>query len=392
MKICFLSPFEDSMQRDTGASVRIYNLAKGLAALGNDVELIMPSTQDYSQCVDGIKVYGVKGFLPINVLQILKNIFDVLRATALYFYDFGFVVKISRLLRDQDVVQIENPSSSLLLILLLKRVMKKPVIVDCHDVFQALRVGHTSLFRRILETFLEKQVYKNADLLLSVSTQERDCLVSFGFHNSDIRIIPNGVDIIHLGKSHRLRQTRKEYNLEDSRIVVFVGNLNYAPNQEAIQLLSSKIAPKVAEKIYNVKFLVLGKLKSTLELPGLVFTGFVENLADVLSISDVAVAPLFQGSGTRLKILDYFSCALPVVSTSKGAEGLNVINGEHLLIEDDIDEFAMKIIALLQDDKLRNRLGNAGRELVIKEYIWPNIIKKLNVVYRELKSSHTPVH
>jgi glycosyltransferase involved in cell wall biosynthesis len=78
-----------------------------------------------------------------------------------------------------------------------------------------------------------------------------------------------------------------------------------------------------------------------------------------------------------------------VVSTSIGAEGLNVVNEEHLLIENDMDKFAMKIIKLLQDEKLRKRLGNAGRELVIKEYDWLNIGKKLNEVYSELKSSYT---
>lgn len=386
MKICFLSPFDDSMQRDTGASVRIYNLAKGLATLGNDVELIMPSNQEYSQRVDGVRVHGVKGFLPTVVLRVFKNFFDVLRTTALYFYDFGFALKVSRLVRDQDVVQIENPSSGLLLIPLLKRVMKKPVVVDCHDVFQALRVEHTSIFRRILETFFERQAYKNADLLLSVSTQERDCLASFGFQNSDIKVVPNGVDIKHFNKSHRLTQIRKEYNLEGSRTVVFVGNLNYAPNQEAIQLLSSKIAPKVTEKIQNVKFLVIGKLKSKLELPGLVFTGFVDNLSDVLSISDVAVAPLFQGSGTRLKILEYFSCGLPVVSTSIGAEGLEVENGVNIFIEDNLEEFAHRIVELLNNKSLSVAIGASAKELAVASYDWENIAKNLENEYRSLLS------
>jgi len=386
MKICFLSPFDDSMQRDTGASVRIYNLAKGLATLGNDVELIMPSNQEYSQCVDGVRVHGVKGFLPTVALRVFKNFFDILRTTALYFYDFGFALKVSRLVRDQDIVQIENPSSGLLLIPLLKRVMKKPVVVDCHDVFQALRVEHTSILRRILETFFEKQAYKNADLLLSVSTQERDCLASFGFQNSNIKIVPNGVDIKHFNKSHRLTQIRKEYNLEGSRTVVFVGNLNYAPNQEAIQLLSSKIAPKVTEKIQNVKFLVIGKLKSKLYLPGLVFTGFVDNLSDVLSISDVAVAPLFQGSGTRLKILEYFSCGLPVVSTSIGAEGLEVENGVNIFIEDNLEEFAHRVVELLNNKSLSVAIGASAKELAVASYDWENIAKNLENEYHSLIS------
>jgi glycosyltransferase involved in cell wall biosynthesis len=171
--------------------------------------------------------------------------------------------------------------------------------------------------------------------------------------------------------------------------VVFVGNLSYVPNREAIQLLSSVIAPRVSEKIERVKFLVVGKLPSKLQLPGLVFTGFVDNLVDVLSISDVAVAPLFQGSGTRLKILEYFSCGLPVVSTSIGAEGLNVKEGVNIFIEDDLERFAFRIIELLENKRLASDVGRAARELARNTYDWKYIVQKLENSFCHLISDET---
>ena len=136
------------------------------------------------------------------------------------------------------------------------------------------------------------------------------------------------------------------------------------------------IAPKVLEEIKNAKFLVVGKVKKETRLPRLEFTGFVDDVADVLSVSEVAVAPLFHGSGTRLKILEYFSIGLPVVSTSVGAEGIDVKNGYNIFIADDLASFALRIIELLKNKNLSSSIGKAGREVAIN-YDWKNIAENL---------------
>ena len=116
-----------------------------------------------------------------------------------------------------------------------------------------------------------------------------------------------------------------------------------------------------------------------MEIPGLLFTGFVDNLPEILNISEVAVAPLLHGSGTRLKILEYFSCGLPVVSTSIGAEGLNVQDGVNIFIEDDAQSFAYRIIELLNDANLAARMGKAGRKIVTSTYDWKRITRDLEL-------------
>jgi glycosyltransferase involved in cell wall biosynthesis len=122
-------------------------------------------------------------------------------------------------------------------------------------------------------------------------------------------------------------------------------------------------------------------------MPGFVFTGFVENLLDVFSVSDVAVAPLLQGSGTRLKILEYLSCCLPVVSTSIAAEGLEIENGANIFIEDDPEEFAVRTIELLRNKNLSVSVGNKGRKLVVDAYDWKSIAKKLETCLCHLVSN-----
>jgi len=116
----------------------------------------------------------------------------------------------------------------------------------------------------------------------------------------------------------------------------------------------------------------------------LTFSGVVENVAELLNASDIAIAPLLHGSGTRLKILEYFSCGLPVVSTTVGVEGLDIKSQVNVLIEDDMNEFALKVTKLLKDRALSMRLGKAARELVLNKYDWKNIAGKLDMIYHNL--------
>ncbi|HUW47955.1 MAG TPA: glycosyltransferase family 4 protein [Patescibacteria group bacterium] len=380
------------MQKDTGASVRIYNLAKCLAESGNDVKVVLPRDKATREVIEGVTVLGRRGLIPRAMLQVLKKFIDVGRPTALYFYDFLFAFRIGRFIREADIVQIEQQSSGGLLIPLIKRVWKRPLVVDCHDVFQTLRVRYTTNLRRMLETFLEKLAYENADLVLTVSEDEKKCLISEGFGKCNIEVIPNGADTKLFFKHHVQKEIREKYHLEGFQTVVFVGNLKYFPNREAIQLLSSVIAPRTFDKIKNVKFLVIGRRPPELRQPNLVFTGFVDNISDLLNMADVAVAPLFHGSGTRLKILEYFSCGLPVVSTSVGAEGLDVKDGVNIFVEDDIESFALRIVELLQNENLSAAMGKAARELATSTYDWSQITHKLEFALNRLLSERLVVN
>jgi glycosyltransferase involved in cell wall biosynthesis len=100
------------------------------------------------------------------------------------------------------------------------------------------------------------------------------------------------------------------------------------------------------------------------------FTGYLEDIRSWVGSSAVCVVPIRQGSGTRLKILEAMALGVPVVSTYKGAEGLDATDGQHLLLADDPAEFAAKTAAILQDTALRERLVVQARQLVEQRYDW----------------------
>lgn len=389
MRLCILSSFEDSLSRDTGYSVRIYNLAKNLSKLNNEVFLIIPGFNTDIQRVDGIVVYKIQGSLPKWLLKIVGRLLGITKVSSLYFHDPVFIIKTSKIARYCNVVQIEQQSTGMLFAIIANKLWRKPVVADCHDVLQALRVKHIGTLRKMLETLNEKIFYRFVNIILAVSEEEKNLLRSFVL-NAPIEVIPNGVDISEFNDQKSATSAsgiRMQYGLDGIPVVTFVGNLEYLPNMEAVELIASKIAPIVKKEIPTVKFLIvgrIGKMIKKVNVQDLIFTGTVNDVAEVLLASDVAIAPLLQGSGTRLKILEYFSCALPVVSTSIGVSGLKVENNVHALITDDIEEFSRMIIKLLNNRDIAFTLGQSARQLVLMNYNWELISKKLNAIYEKL--------
>lgn len=386
MKIFILSPFEDTLLQDTGYSNRIYNLAKGLAKLGNEVSIIIPGFTMSSFKVDNFSVYRLRGFLPKKLLDVIAKVLGIASSASLYFYDPLFILKACKLLSKSDVVQIEEQPAGGFFVPLLAKIMKKIVAVDCHDVFQSLRLKHTSKIRRILETTLEIFIYRIAALIFTVSEKEKNILTSSGVKENKIRVVPNGVDTEKFNRSAMdVLQVKRNYNLENCYVVTFVGNMEYLPNAKAVELIVMKIVPLVCREINNVKFLIVGRLgryRSGVKAENLVFTGVVKDVAKLLNASDVAIAPLFHGSGTRLKILEYLSCGLPVVSTTKGVEGLDIKNRNCIIIEDDVHSFAKSIVRILKNPNLANAMRQTARSS-ISNYDWRNIVAQLHKIYSE---------
>ena len=119
-------------------------------------------------------------------------------------------------------------------------------------------------------------------------------------------------------------------------------------------------------------------------MEGVEVTGFVETVYPELARARVFVCPIRYGSGTRLKLLEAFAAGLPVVSTSLGAEGIDYVDGEHLMIADSPGDQAGAILDLLGDDALARQLGRSGRGLAIERYDWVELGRELVDIYLEL--------
>ncbi len=161
----------------------------------------------------------------------------------------------------------------------------------------------------------------------------------------------------------------------EQEAVIFTGNLEYLPNVAAVRDFAREIWPRLKERRPGLEWWLAGKRPEVVAryvagADGVRVWGEVEDAVELLARAKVAVVPVQSGSGTRVKILEAWAATTPVVSTSLGAEGLGAIAGQHLLIADTPGEFVEAILRLLECGDLRTRIGEAGRSLYEREYIW----------------------
>jgi glycosyltransferase involved in cell wall biosynthesis len=297
-----------------------------------------------------------------------------------------------------DVIQAELLWTAPAALWLRKRLGVPVVLMQENVEYQKfIRFGMTSPFLKVIK-WLEGWACRAADRVVALSEVDRDFIIDlYGVPVERFSLIPHGVDpVLFDDRPEGAAAAREKLGLPaDVPILTFVGKLDYIPNVRAVEYITERIAPAVWVHYPEARFVIIGQGAeglTTTSGDGIIFTGFVDaratvrpNLSDYLSASQVVVVPLDSGSGTRLKIVEAASNARPVVSTRIGAEGQSFIDGQEILLTDEVDHgFVDATLRLLADPGLRERLGRAARDKVLAEYSWQAQVRKMEQVYEDL--------
>ena len=263
---------------------------------------------------------------------------------------------------------------------LTRQFPETPHILDEHNVYWELlrydmsrapffstRLGRSRAIRRVLEPYLWRRakafearaIRQSAGTFVTSAVDREHILRELPDCADWVHVLPNTVDVA------RFTDFSDSVQRGD---VVFVGNFAYGPNQEAARFIRERLAPRLP----HARFVLVGGSPPASHdaPPNVVATGFVRDLDAVLGPAAVCVAPLAQGSGTRLKILTYLGSGKAVVASPKAVEGLDVCDGVHLLIRDSEVGVVGAVQRLLDDPDLRRTLGRNGRRLVQERYDW----------------------
>ncbi len=171
--------------------------------------------------------------------------------------------------------------------------------------------------------------------------------------------------------------------------ITFIGGLHWPPNAQGVIWFANHVFPQVRAAIPEALLTVIGKNPPVgLEREGIEVTGYVTDLMPYLAETAVFIVPLHAGGGMRVKILDAWSWGLPVVSTTIGAEGIDVEHGKNILLADSAPAFAQAVTRVLKDHTLARRLGQMGRQTVTSKYDWRVVYSAWDEVYRRLDCSH----
>jgi glycosyltransferase involved in cell wall biosynthesis len=202
-----------------------------------------------------------------------------------------------------------------------------------------------------------------------VSEQERGLLSQVAPKYQSVEVIPN---FINLDEYDHVRVDPRPNQL------IFCGPFRYFANHEAMVWFIQEVYPRIQAHVPEVSLVITGD-HADLPLPSasnVTLTGFMEDIRSLIASSSVSIVPLLSGGGTRLKILEAMALGVPVVATSKGAEGLDIITDQHLLIADSPRAFADNVVRLLMDPAKGKEITARACQLVAEKYDWAVVIPK----------------
>jgi glycosyltransferase involved in cell wall biosynthesis len=168
--------------------------------------------------------------------------------------------------------------------------------------------------------------------------------------------------------------------------MIFVGNLAYPPNAEAVRWFATEILPKIRQKRPSARFKVVGGGASAdlRALRGVDFAGFAQDMRPHLWSAGLAVCPVRLAAGRQNKILDAFASGLPVVATSLTARGCEAEPGRHLLTADSAEDFAAASLSLISQPALAKRLAAQALGFVRARYDWAKSAGKIEKILKEI--------
>lgn len=296
-----------------------------------------------------------------------------------------YIIKVKEYLNESDIVIFSHPY-----LYSLKSYAKEDqiIIYEAHNMEYLLKKDYVK-DKQLLEKLFtrENNACNETHLTLVTSDEDKENIIRYYNSNPDkIFVIPNGVDTTSIQDIplQMKNDQKKTTGLLNFPIILFVGSW-HPPNLEALQFIVESLIPKREDCIFMVIGSVCDYYRHEIgELPGnmLAFgTVTEEEKYELYKLADIAINPMLSGSGTNLKMLDYMSAGIPVISTSVGARGIGIESSRQAIICP-TEQFSDRIIELYNNKTLQNTLKQNGRDLVERKYSWKTIADNFDEILR----------
>jgi len=392
--ICNKMPYP----KHDGGSVAIYNMAVSLSSLGHEVRLLAMLTEKHSLSgtdpVFSEKKITIVTFpvsTRINWQALLRNFFfSRMPYVAERFISAPFNRELTHMLQLHafDVVQLEGAymlpyahtvrSHSNALIAFRSHNTEHIIWENlAGSMINPLKKAYFHVLAKRLKKF-EKDFLGACDLLIPMSRVDEIIYEAMG-NRKPVKVCPVGWDMEDLPDQN---------TGECEKCLFFLGSLDWIPNQEALLWLVSKVFPTLRDNhpglvLYvagrNAPFSLVNKLQA---IPRITFCGEVKNSGEFMHNKGIMVAPLFSGSGIRVKIIEAMALGKPVVATAKAAEGIEVTPDTNILLADQAKDFILQTERLLQDPRLYDRISINSAKLAREKYDSMKISEGLVTFYQ----------
>ncbi len=397
MKILFISLLLPHQYADHASAFTVFNVIKHLSKK-HDISLIsFARSEEEQKYSESLKSYCSMVKTVVMPQSFIKKL--LIRACIFAFKPISVSNSHCREMYDMiksvtrnehfDVVQIEyTPMGQY-----LSAVNGLTTLINVHDLMYVVAKRHAEnmrFSRRKLEWLIdsiicsryEARLYRRFDRVLTLSQKNKEFLIDCN-SSLDVSVIPPGVDVCQVQESPSSSMGNK---------LIFMGAMWRSENVDAILYFYRSVFGLIRNAVPDVHLYIIGgsPSKEVTDLssdPHVKVTGYVENIHPYYNECDVSVAPIRIAGGVMCKILDAMAAGLPVVTTSKGNEGVGAKPDEEILVSDTAEGFANKIITLLQDGQLRREISQNGIAFIRRNFDWEQIVNRMEVIYHECTPS-----
>jgi glycosyltransferase involved in cell wall biosynthesis len=396
MKILILTNKLPYPPRD-GGSIATLNMITGLHDAGNQITCLALNTNKHPFPVkqiprklgEAIRFIGVDCNSSIRPLHLIRNLLLSRKPYIAIRFDIkAFRTVLATLLQEEafDIIQMEGPYPGLYLDLIRKksnaRVSLRAHNVE-HLIWERKALHETSLLKKnYLKNMAKRlkryelEVAQGADALIPISEPDASYFREHGLQKPSLTI-PAGLSL----ENYPLTE------LPDGPSIFFIGALDWLPNQEGLSWFLRNVFHRMLSELPEIRFHVAGRnapahFKEKLKHPNIVYHGEVEDAQSFIQAYRVMVAPLLTGSGIRVKILESMALGRPVVTTSRGIEGIPAINHPYVVVEDNPKMFSSQLIKLLSDPQEAKRMLTEAREFIGRYFDTFELASRLSKFYK----------
>ncbi|HTN45612.1 MAG TPA: glycosyltransferase [Flavipsychrobacter sp.] len=376
-----------------GDKLKIYNLAKRLCKKHELHLLTFTETENDKTYIDELKnIFGEIHTVHLPqwraALHVGTGLFSKIPLQVAYFQSAEMKRVIARQLavHHYDAIHVQH----LRMAPYLQERKDLSCILDLPDAFSLYwkrrQEVEKNTFRNAFERFEQRRlerfeaIIKDYKLSLVCSQEDLEYLEK-KHHTCNLKLLPNGVDTTTFFP--------KEHDYAKNDVLLFTGNMDYAPNVDAVCYFVEEVLPLIHQQFPKVKFVIAGqrpveKVK-VLASENVKVTGFVEDLSEMYNAASVVVAPLRFGAGTQNKVLEAMAMGVPVVCTQVGFKGLGVESGDGVFMQVGKQAFADQVCELLESEQLRTATGKKGTEVIRRKFDWDVIAGQLEGYFEEVQ-------
>lgn len=367
-----------------GDKLKIYNLAKRLQQHELHLLTFVQSEEEFAYREELEKLFTKVHLIYLpkwrSALNCLNAVWDSTPLQVQYFRSGAMKAKLDEVLAADrfDAIHVQHLRMSPY----LAHRSDLPRILDLPDAFSLYWERRKKTKRSLPVTLFEnmeqarvlkyEQILNQYDRSLVCSQEDLEYLKEKqGINN--IGLLPNGVDLDTFYP--------RDHDYAHNHTILFTGNMDYAPNVDAVIYFANDILPLIWQRFPGTQFIIAGqrpvKKVQDLATDKIKVTGFIKDLAAVYNEASVVVAPLRFGAGTQNKVLEAMATGVPVVCSNIGFKGLGIESGEGAIMQTEASTFANSVIELLGSEERRRSVGQKGVAVMKSRFGWDAIASLL---------------